>query len=155
MKKKSILFLGIGFFLAGTTMQMEQLFFKKDITSTGVISNQAYEQSQKELKNVKEQLAQLQLNLDNAQKEQPKEQNKKENMQQSVSSTVHSFTLTITPGMTSSEISSLLEEAGVIQNKIDLEDYIVDRNLAGRIQIGEYDIDSNMTIKQITELITN
>lgn len=155
MKKTSILFLGIGFFLAGTTMQLEQRFFKDDISSTGVVTNEAYEQSQKELSTVKEQLAQLQLNLDNAQKEQPKEKTKEENVQQPVSSTVQSFTLTITPGMTSSAISSLLEEAGVIQNKVDLEDYIIDRNLAGRIQIGQYDVDSNMTIKQITELITN
>lgn len=57
--------------------------------------------------------------------------------------------------MTSSDISSLLEEAGVIQNQMDLHNYIVDQNLAGRIQIGNYEVDSSMTIKQITELITN
>ncbi|MEK4521732.1 hypothetical protein NSQ95_10850 [Psychrobacillus sp. FSL W7-1457] len=155
MKKTSILFLGIGLFLAGTMIQIDQRFFQEDITSTGVVTNQAYEQSQKELSSVKEQLAQLQLNLENAQKEQPNEPNEEENKQQASSPTVQGFTLSITSGMTSSDISSLLEEAGVIQNQMDLHNYIVDQNLAGRIQIGNYEVDSSMTIKQITELITN
>ena len=155
MKKTSILFLGIGLFLAGTIIQIDQRFLEEEITSTGVVSNQAYEQSQKELSNVKEQLAQLQLNLENAQKEQPSEPNNEENKQQASSPTIQAFTLSITSGMTSSDISSLLEEAGVIQNELDLHNYIVDQNLAGRIQIGNYEVDSTMSIKQITELITN
>ncbi|WP_298472799.1 hypothetical protein [uncultured Psychrobacillus sp.] len=155
MKKTSILFLGIGLFLGGTMIQIDQRFFQEDITSTGVVTNQAYEQSQKELSSVKEQLAQLQLNLENAQKEQPNEPHKEENKQQASSPPVQGFTLSITSGMTSSDISSLLEEAGIIQNQMDLHDYIVDQNLAGRIQIGNYEVNSSMTIKQITELITN
>ncbi|MER2172049.1 MAG: hypothetical protein ABS938_15620 [Psychrobacillus psychrodurans] len=155
MKKTSILYLGIGLFLAGTIIQIDQRYFQKDITSTGVVTNQAYEKSQQELSNVKEQLAQLQLNLENAQKEQANQPNKEDNKQQASSPSVQGLTLTITSGMTSSDISSLLEEAGVIQNKMDLHDYIVDQNLAGKIQIGEYEVNSSMSIKQITELITN
>ena len=155
MKKTSIFYLGIGLFLAGTIIQIDQRYFQKDITSTGVVTNQAYEQSQQELSNVKEQLAQLQLNLENAQKEQANQPNMENNKQQASSPSVQGLTLTITSGMTSSDISSLLEEAGVIQNKMDLDDYIVDQNLAGKIQIGEYEVNSSMSIKQITELITN
>lgn len=153
MKKTAIRFLGIGLFLAGTIIQLEHRLSNDDISSTG--DAQAYKQSQQELSEVKKQLAQLQLNLNNAQKEQPK-QNEAEVSKQEVSSpTVNAFSLSIESGMTSSDISLVLEEAGVIQNKMDFENYIVDQGLSSRIQIGTYEVDSKMTIKQITELITN
>ncbi|TQR18642.1 endolytic transglycosylase MltG [Psychrobacillus soli] len=56
--------------------------------------------------------------------------------------------------MTSSDISSFLEQAGIIQNKQDFEDYLVAQDLSGHIQIGQYELNSTMTMKQIAETIT-
>lgn len=154
MNKATIRFLGIGLFLAGAAFQI-QLMLGDNAPAKNEITPQAYEQAQKELKSVKDQLAQLQLDLENAQKEQTTP--KKEEMVESADNLPNAVTnsvLHIQSGMTSSDISTSLEQAGIIQNKQDFEDYLSAHDLTGKIQIGQYELNATMTIKQIAEIIT-
>lgn len=157
MKRSSIRSFGIGLFIAGAVFQLHQLTQKEEITSVHTIDEIAYNEAQSELKNVKQQLAQLQLDLENAKKEHTSTETdnnaEKTEEEESVVS-ITKFILIVQSGMNSKDISSTLERAGIIQNSQDLEDYLIAQNLAGLIQIGEYELDSSMTIKQIADKIT-
>ncbi|TQR19544.1 endolytic transglycosylase MltG [Psychrobacillus vulpis] len=156
MNKASIRSLGIGLFLAGAVFQLQHLFKTDEITSTNTTIEEAYEKSQSELKTVKQQLAQLQLDLENAQKVQASAEKVEQQPSKDDKTTndVTNFVLIVQSGMTSKDISYALESAEIILNKQDFEDYLITQNLAGRIQIGEYELDSSMTIKQIAQIIT-
>ena len=62
--------------------------------------------------------------------------------------------LHIQSGMTSRDISISLEQAGIIQNKQDFEDYLTAQDLSGKIQIGQYELNSSMSLKEIAAIIT-
>ncbi|MEK3981213.1 hypothetical protein MKY37_19580 [Psychrobacillus sp. FSL K6-2836] len=153
---KTIRNIGIGLFLAGVAFQIGEFVEKEEITSTSAITQDAYDQAQQELSDVKKQLATLQLDLNNAQQVQT---NAPEEPTETETTTKHtpsetSMTLSIQLGMASSEISAKLEDAGIILNKVDMDNYLSDQGLAGRIQVGNYELNSSMSLKQIAETIT-
>ena len=67
---------------------------------------------------------------------------------------VHYSYLVIKRGMTSSEVASLLEQAKIIENKDDFNDYLREHKLTTSIQTGEYLLNSGMTFAEITDKIT-
>lgn len=152
---KTIRNIGIGLFLAGATFQIEAIITKEDISSTGAITQESYAQAQQELTDVKQQLAKLQLDLNSARQDRTNESEQviTETPADHIPSEA-SMTLDIQKGMTSSEISAKLEDAGIIQNKMDLNNYLTDQGLAGRIQLGNYEVNSSMSLKQIAETFT-
>ncbi|WP_342598394.1 hypothetical protein MHB48_12570 [Psychrobacillus sp. FSL H8-0483] len=156
MNRSAIRFFGIGLFLAGAAFQVHHMLNDKEITSTSAISQQSYDEAQQELTQVKQQLAALQLDLQNAQKKQattPVVQ-KEEKPEKSAADGTRNMVLIIQSGMNSNDVGSLLEQSGVIQNRLDFEDYLQAQDLSSRLQIGEYELHSAMTIKQIAEIIT-
>ncbi len=62
--------------------------------------------------------------------------------------------LSVESGMTSPDISSALFENGLIDDETAFNEYLSDQSLTDRIQIGDYDLNSTMTIEQIAKLIT-
>ncbi|SDM86264.1 YceG-like family protein [Psychrobacillus sp. OK028] len=153
---KTIRNIGIGLFLAGAAFQIEGILTDEDITSTNAISQESYDQAQQELTDVKKQLAQLQLDLNSAQQAQtnePEDTTTTESPAEPTTSEL-AMTLSIQVGMTSSEISAKLQEEGIIQNSVDLDNYLSDQGLAGRIQVGNYELTPSMSLKQIAETIT-
>ncbi|MFJ7971415.1 endolytic transglycosylase MltG [Psychrobacillus sp. NPDC096389] len=155
MNKYAVRFLGIGLFLAGAVIQVQLMLSEDEQAKGDIITPQAYEQAQLELQSVKKQLAQLQLDLENAQKEQaaPRVEDKTEPTEDSSNGSTN-VVLHIQSGMTSSDISASLEQTGIIQNKQDFEDYLTAQDLSGKIQIGQYELNSTMSMKQIAETIT-
>lgn len=152
---KTIRNIGIGLFLAGAAFQIEEIVEKEEITSTSTITEDDYEQAQQELTEVKKQLAELQLDLNTAQQDQINATDKVvETATTELTPTVASMTLSVEVGMASSEISAQLAEAGIILNKVDMDNYLSDQGLAERIQIGNYELNSSMSLKQIAETIT-
>lgn len=158
MKRGSIRSLGIGLFIAGAVFQILHTSQSEETTSSKAINDEAYKKSQSELKIVKQQLAQLQLDLENAKKERITEvdgqTDEKKAKESSTQKSTSNSTLIVKSGMNSRDISSALESTGIIQNKQDFEDYLDANNLTGLIQIGEFELNSSMTMKQIAEKIT-
>lgn len=150
---KTIRNIGIGLFLAGAAFQIEELVEKESISSTATTTDEAYKQAQQELTEVKKQLAELQLDLNAAQQVQTVAPNETETPEEQAP-TAASMTLSIEVGMTSSEISEKLADAGIILNKVDMDNYLSDQGLAGRVQVGNYELNSSMSLKQIAETIT-
>lgn len=64
-----------------------------------------------------------------------------------------SYHLTISEGMTSKEISNVLEEAGLIEDAEDFNDYLADQDLQRYLQIGSFKLKTGMTYKDIAEII--
>lgn len=153
MNKSTLRSFGIGLFLAGAIFQLQSNFSNKEINTSPTSDTEQLKTSQAELKNVKQQLAQLQLDLENAKKIQVGDKVEK-TTDESTEVDVKSI-LIIESGMNSKNISTTLENLDIISNKQDFEDYLIAQNLAGRLQVGQYELDSSMTIKQIAEKITN
>ncbi|MDC3415524.1 hypothetical protein [Aquibacillus salsiterrae] len=65
------------------------------------------------------------------------------------------YTLIIEPGMTSDEVGSILLETKIISDAKAFNDFLDDYNLHSSIQIGEYQLTSDMSVQQIVETITN
>ena len=153
---KTIRNIGIGLFIAGAAFQIEETIQQEDIISTATTTDDAYKQAQQELTEVKKQLAELQLDLKTAQQAQTvaTEESVDSETTTEQAPAVASMSLSIEVGMTSSEISAQIEDAGIILNKVDLDNYLSDQGLAGRIQVGKYELNSSMSLKQIAETIT-
>lgn len=109
-----------------------------------------------ELERVKKELAIAQTNSFTDQQNGKEATNKKDDSKtdesvQQITKTI----LTIEQGSTSTSVANKLVRAGIIKNKNELEHYLSQNKLSGRIQIGEYEVDSSMDIAQIAKLITN
>jgi hypothetical protein len=150
MKKSTLRAFGIGLFLAGVGLQLLNNIGSTD--SNSINSEESFEQTQKELTDVKQQLAQLQIDLENAQKEPLQEATKP--AQEESSHNLANTALEIKSGMTSSDIGAWLENAGIIKHKQDFEDYLTAHNMTASIQTGKFEVNPSMTIKQIADSIT-
>ena len=67
---------------------------------------------------------------------------------------INRYHLTISEGMSSNDISQQLEEAGIILDAKEFNDYLADKKLQRYIQIGQYELDEEMNHQQIAEIIT-
>ena len=63
--------------------------------------------------------------------------------------------LHIEPGATSADIAYQLERSGIIKHATEFENYLIKNELSGKLQIGEYDLNSSMSVKEIAKMITN
>lgn len=145
MNKLAIRYLGIGIFFSGAALTAYNAFSPTVATSDSDLES-AYNASQEELETVKQQLAELQLSLDKA-------QNANQNV--NTEATPVRTIITIEAGMTSSEVGTLLENIQVIESKSEFEDYLEENKLSSKIQVGKYELNSDMSIQQIVEILTN
>ena len=141
----AIRYLGIGIFLSGTVLTISNAISTETPESEKDLET-AYKASQEELQEVKQQLADLQLNIDKA--------NNESSQQTVATQQVRTTILTIETGMTPSEVSAHLENTQIIDNKNDLEDYLIENKLTSRVQVGKYELSSEMSIQQIVDIIT-
>ncbi|WP_432358598.1 hypothetical protein [Sporosarcina sp. UB5] len=150
---------GIGCILAGgilyytnsTTEQMDSKQYESQL-----------EDLQTELDNVKKELAVAQMqspSLEDVAENYNSNDGVGETEQESESINeempVTKIILTIEAGSTSSTVANKLERARIIGSANELEQFLIDNNLAGRIQIGEHEIDTSMDIGTIARIITN
>lgn len=152
---------GIGLFVAGT------IFTISSVSSTNtsdtlaktpkgyeLIESSKLDSLRDELSTSKEQLAQIQLDLESMSDNEPdKESNKEEASKESTELTKK--VINIRSGMTSIDVSILLEQTGIVKNQKEFDEYLVDNKLNDRIQIGKYELNSKMTFAEIAELITH
>lgn len=74
---------------------------------------------------------------------------------ESASKPVTKIILTIEAGSTSTTVAEKLERSGIIDSAKELEQYLIDNGLAGRIQIGVHEVDTTMDLGTIAGIITN
>nr|WP_275580403.1 endolytic transglycosylase MltG [Metabacillus iocasae] len=90
-----------------------------------------------------------------AQKNQKHNENSAPHEKDKASHLINKAKIEITSGMTSMDISSKLVEAKIIKNSADFEQYLAKNQLTTKIQIGSYLLSSDMSHKEIAEILTN
>lgn len=63
-------------------------------------------------------------------------------------------TLYIYPGLTPADVAQKIKDLGVINNSIEMELFLAQREYARSIQTGQYELNSSMTIEEIANTIT-
>ncbi|MGM8365138.1 hypothetical protein ACLIBG_06575 [Virgibacillus sp. W0181] len=77
-----------------------------------------------------------------------------ENKEESVSEESKSYTLKVEPNMMPHIVSDLLEKNKIIENASELDQYLEEHDISNLIQIGDHQLNSDMTIAEIAEEIT-
>lgn len=149
--------LGIGLFTAGILFTFISMPNSSDVSNAApngyeLVKSEELKSLQAELSTSKEQLAQIQLDLEAMSKENYTDEQVEE-VDEPSSDQVKTV-LIIRSGMTSTDISSILEQTNIIKNRKDFDQYLEDKELSEGIQIGTYELNSSMTIAEIANLIT-
>lgn len=64
------------------------------------------------------------------------------------------YKLTIQSGMTTSEVSDLLEQNGIITDSFEFDQYLIKGGYHQKVQLGSFDVQKGMDHKQLAEAIT-
>jgi|GEM_PF-690311 len=67
---------------------------------------------------------------------------------------IHVYRLTVSEGKYPRDIAKELEEAKIIPDDTDFTNYLEKRNLTRKIRVGTYTVTSQMTLEQISNMIT-
>jgi hypothetical protein len=78
-------------------------------------------------------------------KEEPVEQKKEE---------VIKYKLTIKAGMTTSEISDLLEQNGIISDSFEFDQYLIKGDYHQKVQLGTFEVQKGMDFYQLANILT-
>lgn len=141
--------LGAACILAGTFLY----FIQPDKVSD--TSKATTEQLQSELDALQTKLEATQKELAHLQTASSVEQKNELNEEEKVEvDPTKKSTFTIPPGTDSATVARSLVDQGIINDTASFEIYLATNGLTGKIQIGEYDLDSTMTIEAIAKTIT-
>lgn len=145
---------GAACIIAGTalyfTLNMSdesEIFTENEALKEEIISLQS------NIERTEEELANLQTLTEQAKKstdELTEEQQVEDDDEVSVIKTV----LVIESGTTSKDVANRLEESAIIEDAELLNAFLTSNDLSGKIQIGEYHLDSSMSIQAIAKHIT-
>lgn len=72
---------------------------------------------------------------------------------ENVDSTYVTAKISVTSGMTSSEVALLLENAGIIDDYIEFDEYLNDNDYSTQIRINDYEFNSGMTYEEIAQAL--
>lgn len=85
-------------------------------------------------------------------KEEATEQQTKEPEEQKEE--VIKYKVTIREGMTTSEVSDLLEQNAIITSSKEFDQFLIKNNYHTRVQLGTFEVKKGMTFQQLAEAIT-
>lgn len=154
MDRKLLRGLAIGFFLSGFIL----LFLPQEQPKKVNVENnhQPNEELVSQVETLQKQNEDL-INKNSQLQEQVKQ--KDETIAESDEKTetnneIVTYQLTIEPGMDSKQISQRLANEKIILHSDDLNDWMTVQNLHRSIQVGTYELRSDLSIKEIAEMIT-
>ncbi|MFY3793124.1 hypothetical protein ACOQFO_15725 [Ureibacillus sp. MALMAid1270] len=170
MNKSSIRAFGIACFLIGA------VYLLFDINDTKTIASSEYEDKintlEQQLKSANEQIKLLKEEKKSNEtadskdstesgtsnkSEQPEPDSSTSNddsTENESSNEIVKATLHIYSGLTAYDIGKKLEDLGIVKNGLEMELYLAKPEFAKSIQIGQFELDSSMTIEEIANLIT-
>lgn len=161
MNKSSIRAFGIACFLIGASF----LLFVKNDSKT--VASKEYEQRintlEQQLELANEQIQLLEEAKQSIESTETKEtieeetivqQENETSVQNESSNETAKATLHIYSGLTAYDIGKKLEDLGIVKNGLEMELYLAKPEFAKYIQIGQFELDSSMTIEEIANIIT-
>lgn len=163
--KQPVRAFSIGLFTAGIILLAIVLYFNEPQEKTKSQSQQemiaSLEKNGLQVLTEEEYISlSVQDELDKKKKGETKKENKKEEKSDAKKDEpekkVKTYTLEIEPGLaSSSSISSKLEENGIIDSASKFNQYLEDNDYSKYVQIGTFELTSDMTFNEVAETITN
>lgn len=86
--------------------------------------------------------------------EEPKDKVEPPTQEQETENLATQYELEIVSGMNTSEIARILEEAHIIDDEQDFEQFLIEHDYNTKVQIGVFDLDSEMDYEEIAKKIT-
>lgn len=74
---------------------------------------------------------------------------------QTFGTVIHTATITVTSGMYSEAVSQRLEEAGIVKNWREFNEYLTSNGYAERLQTGTHSFNSEMDFNEIAEILVS
>ncbi|MFD1203906.1 endolytic transglycosylase MltG [Sporosarcina contaminans] len=145
---------GIGCIISGGILYVADTSSSSNPTESSDSYKEQLQAAEAELAKVKKELATAQISSAADSVDTKNSKTETQNNDVVSSDPIMKTILTIERGSNSSDVASKLERAGLIENAREFEQYLREQHLSGRIQIGEYEIDSTMDMKKIASLIT-
>ena len=163
--KKTLRGIGIGLFLAGATFTVIQQFDEP-------ISQEKASTYKKQIKDLEQQPAEAKEQLTNIEtsapisdtiedQQGPTEKTEKQQATEQIDKTEQSSekngvygTILIYEGVTAYDIGKQVEDAGIIENGRELELYLSKPEYARSLQIGQFELHSDMTLEQMAKILT-
>lgn len=164
MKRSSVRAFGIALFLAGalyTTIDQ----FHINLASVGIktpeqVNNKTIASLKQQLQTANKKIESLQSQTSSTKtsnSEQPSTSEKqvtKKMTDEQKKIDEQTYTLVIYRNMSIYTICQKLEEAGIIDNALELEMYLAKDQYLGKLQIGEYSLNTSMSLEEIANTIT-
>ena len=163
--KKTLRGIGIGLFLAGAIFTMIQQFDQPLSQEKASTYKKEIKELEQQLAEAKEQLTNTEVSAPiadtaddeqgtstNTEKQQATEQ-VDQTEQPSAENVVHG-TILIYEGVTAYDIGKQAEDAGIIENGRELELYLSKPEYARFLQIGQFELHSDMTLEQMAKILT-
>ncbi|WP_397539291.1 hypothetical protein [Rummeliibacillus pycnus] len=157
MMKSSLRSFGIGIFFAGAILAINNHFDQNTSASTKTTIKSTNSDQKGTVVIKKAELATLKAEAADAKAQLAKIQTDYNNLktdQTTKKDSVKTYTLMIKRGMGTAEVSKALKTGGIVKDDAEFERYIINKNEAKDIQIGDYKLTSDMTHAEILKIIT-
>lgn len=135
------------YFTVSTGEDPELITENNDLKDEITTLQSSLERTEEELANLQSLTADAKKSTDELQQEEKQEV---EDSQDAIIKTV----LVIESGTTSKDVANRLAQSAIIEDAELLNAYLTANDLSGKIQIGEYHLDSSMSIRTIAKHIT-
>ncbi len=156
MNRKSIRAFGFACFLIGTSFILMDKYKITDTTTNQLEYERKITDLEQQLKKANEQIVTLKQEKNKTSIDDTKNLSKEveteteiQNHDEVVHTTLHIYT-----GLTAYEIGKKLEDLGIVNNGLEMELFLAKPENAKSIQIGQFELDSTMTIEEIANIIT-
>lgn len=141
---------------AAAKFSNEELIAKVEDKGYKVVEQKTYEELEAKAKDAeatptKEETKETEQ-TDTAKEKAAKEEAAKE--EEKPAEAVKEYKLNIISGMQSSEIATLLKDAGIITDAFEFEQYLINTGYHTKVQLGEFVVKSDMTYEQLAKIIT-
>lgn len=157
MKKSSFRAFGTAFFLIGAIMVIGEKFQLPFLSTESSSDQEEMTKLEQQLSAAKKQITILEETIETESVSNELElesDNEQSNVHTKKDTDVSTKTLYIYDGLTLSDIAQKLKDLGIIKNSVEMELFLAQKDYAKSIQIGQFELNSNMTVEEIANIIT-
>lgn len=147
--KSSLRAFGIGLFLAGASFTLYEKFGPSTVTQDSSKYEEQLASYEKQIASLAQQLEKKEPVNSSNKETQPKKSDAKVDSQEVITRTIYIY-----ENMSLYEIGQQLEAEKVVKNGREIELYLAKPEFSRSIQIGAFELQSDMTVEQIAKTLT-
>ncbi|MBT2574418.1 endolytic transglycosylase MltG [Bacillus sp. ISL-51] len=153
MTKRGIQAFAAGIILA--TAVLAAVFYLTDNSQASAVKTEKTALTEKEVNSYLDSQQKVSVNRDDYQKLlDSKEKSLDTDQNSDTKKEKKTYKLTIKDGMSTADVSSILEKEGIIPSAEDFNDYVIDAGYHKEIRAGHFKVDSGMSFKKLVKTLT-